>query len=83
MPPRAIVAGPDNPSGGRRRWKSVRERGVILARIGRACRDVNDGSNLGIDAGFGDDHAAERMRHQHGRPLLQSQDLLRRLDTCL
>src|SRR5262245_7641827 len=79
----SIVAGPDNAGGGRRCWKPARERRVVLARIGCARCDVNESRNLGIDTGLGDDHAGERMARQHSPTLLQSQGVLRCLDSCL
>jgi len=79
----SLVVGEDDAGGGRWCWKALGQGRVVFVRIGRARRDVNDGRNLGIDAGLGEDHAAEGMSHQDRWPLLHGEDALRRLHAGL
>jgi hypothetical protein len=73
----APIARPDDAGGGWRRRESLRERSIVLVRIRRPGRNVDERADLGIDASFGDDHASERMADQHGRTILLREDALR------
>ena len=53
---------------------------IVLARIGRACGDVDQGGDFGIDAGFADHGAGPRVADEHSRPILQRQYPACRLD---
>jgi hypothetical protein len=72
----AFVVGPDNAGGGGWRWKAFGKRRVIFVRVGGARRDIDDGRHFRVDPGFGDDHAAEGMRHENRWTLLHGQDPL-------
>jgi hypothetical protein len=71
-PPEA--AGIDKP--GVSRWcrELLGERGVVLAGVGGASRDVDHARNARVDSGLGDHGAREGMTGQDHRPVVQRQD---------
>ena len=71
------AAGVDKP--GVSRWcrKLLGERGVVLAGVGGASRDVDQARNARVDPGFGDYGACEGMTGQDHRPVVQRQNAAR------
>jgi hypothetical protein len=73
----APIGGPDDAGGRRRGGETLGERGIILAGVGGACRDIDQGHDLWIDPCLGDDHAGEGVSDQNGRAILQIERALR------
>jgi len=60
----------DQPHAGRRRRIGLGKRGIVLARIRRARRAIDQRAHLGVVAHLGDDLAAIGMGNEDGRAVL-------------
>jgi nuclear transport factor 2 (NTF2) superfamily protein len=74
----ARVARPNDARGGPRCREPFRQRGVIFTRVGCARRNVDERSNIGMNARFRDDCAGERMSDQYRRTVLLFENSLGR-----
>ena len=72
----APVAFEDDTGRSRRLREALGQRRIILARVGRACRDVDERRDVRRDAGLRHDHAGEGMADEDGRTILSRQHAL-------
>ena len=74
----SFIAVENNAGGGRWRRKFLGQRRVILARIRRPCRHIDESRNIRMYTRFGDDHPGKGMPDENRRPILPCQHSLGR-----
>src|ERR1700677_1554391 len=69
----SLIVGPENAGTGRRRWILLSQSGIILARIGGARGDIDNGRNFWVYACFGDNHAGKGVSDKYSWAFLPGQ----------